>query len=158
MTAKTEALVLETSRATAPVGLPVGVQVLTLQGAMPVEFLSPGDKVITRSGARSLRAIDVAVIPEAEVVHVSAGALGHDRPGQPLCLPAAQPVLVRDWRAKALFGAATATVPAARLIDGEFLRPGKVPGLRVVRLCFDATETVYADGVEVVCAPQTVAA
>jgi hypothetical protein len=141
-----------------PMGLPLGTVVMTLQGAMPVEYLSVGDRIITRSGARVLRAVSVSVLDNADVVHVAPGALGHDRPGQPLCLPAAQQVLVRDWRAQALFGTPTATVAVARLVDGEYLRHGKVDALRVFRLVFDAAETVYADGVEIVCPLETVAA
>jgi hypothetical protein len=139
-------------------GLAMGTSVLTLQGALPVEYLSVGDRVVTRTGARVLRAVAVSVQRDADVVTVAPGALGHDRPGAPLCLPAAQPVLLRDWRAQALYGAAEAAVPAARLVDGEFLRAGRVAELRLFRLVFDAVETVYADGVEVVCVPETVAA
>lgn len=144
--------------AAALTGLAMGTSVLTLQGALPVEYLSVGDRVITRSGARILRGIEVAVLRDADIVTVAPGALGHDRPGAPLCLPAAQAVLLRDWRAQAIYGKAEAAVPASRLVDGEFLRAGRLAELRVFRLVFDAVETVYADGVEVVCRPETIAA
>lgn len=39
-------------------GLPVGTVVLTLDGALPVEFLSAGDRIVTRAGVRVLRRID----------------------------------------------------------------------------------------------------
>jgi len=38
--------------------LPLGVIVFTADGALPVEFLSPGDRIVTRSGMRVLRGID----------------------------------------------------------------------------------------------------
>lgn len=156
MTAQTQtAATLDAATVT---GLAMGTSVLTLQGALPVEYLSVGDRVITRSGARVLRSVEVSVIRDADVVTVAPGALGHDRPGAPLCLPAGQPVLLRDWRAQAIYGAREVAVPAARLVDGEFLRAGRVAELRLFRLVFDAVETVYADGVEVVCLPETVAA
>lgn len=139
-------------------GLVIGTRVMTLQGALPVEFLSPGDRVVTRGGARVLRAVEVAVLRDAAVVEVAPGALGHDRPEGQLRLPAAQPVLVRDWRAQALYGAREAMVPVARLADGEFLRETRVEELRLFRLVFDTPEIVYADGVELVCLPETVAA
>lgn len=36
-------------------GLPTGTIILTLDGALPVEYLCAGDLVITRAGARVLR-------------------------------------------------------------------------------------------------------
>lgn len=37
--------------------LVVGTIIYTLDGALPVEHLIPGDRVITRAGARELRAV-----------------------------------------------------------------------------------------------------
>lgn len=53
-------------------GLATGTVVFTLDGALPVEFLEPGDRIVTRAGARVLRRIDV----------VAGGGfvLGFDRP------------------------------------------------------------------------------
>lgn len=39
-------------------GLPLGTKVMTADGILPVEFLEPGDRVITRSGMRTLLGID----------------------------------------------------------------------------------------------------
>lgn len=39
-------------------GLPTGTVVLTADGALPVEYLSPGDRIVTRAGMRVLRDID----------------------------------------------------------------------------------------------------
>ncbi|HHB80814.1 MAG TPA: hypothetical protein ENK83_03575 [Aliiroseovarius sp.] len=38
--------------------LALGTVVYTLDGALPVEYLNDGDRVITRSGARVVRAIE----------------------------------------------------------------------------------------------------
>lgn len=137
-------------------GIAMGTRVMTLQGALPVEFLTPGDRVITRSGARVLRRIEALALQDVDVVQVAPGALGHDRPEVPMCLPAGQPVLLRDWRAQSLYGTAEAAVPVARLVDGEFLRRTRLPELRLFRLAFDSAEVIYADGVELACAPATV--
>lgn len=140
------------------IGIAQGTRVLTLQGALAVEFLEPGDRVITRAGARVLRRVEVAVVQDAAVVAVAPGALGRDRPDAAIHLPAAQPVVLRDWRAQALFGAPEVAVPVARLADGEFLRLDRVAELRLFRLVFDAAEVVYADGVELACPPALVTA
>ena len=139
-------------------GIAMGTKVLTLAGVLPVEYLSVGDRVITRSGARLLRAIDVRVLRDVVVVRIGAGALGHDRPEQDACLTTDQTVRVRDWRAQALYGRAEADVPAARLVDGEFVRLETVGELRIFVLHFDTCEVVYADGLELPCDPVRVRA
>ncbi|RPE71248.1 hypothetical protein EDD53_0363 [Pacificibacter maritimus] len=39
-------------------GIALGTLVLTADGALPVEYLEQGDRIITRSGMRTLRNID----------------------------------------------------------------------------------------------------
>ncbi|MBW6417735.1 Hint domain-containing protein [Celeribacter sp. PS-C1] len=39
-------------------GLPLGTKVMTADGILPVEYLEPGDRVITRAGMRRLLGID----------------------------------------------------------------------------------------------------
>ena len=134
-------------------GFPCGSTILTLDGAMPVEFLSPGDRIITRDRGmailRDLESLDVT----CDTVAVMAGTLGADRPDTDVILPADQAVLLRDWRAKALFGRDQALAPVRRLVDGEFIRhAGKRP-MRLIRLGFDAPHILYVDGMELACAP-----
>lgn len=128
--------------------LVAGTEVLTLDGTMPVEFLSPGDRVISRDrGAVVLRALrrQRLVLP---LVAIRAGTLGNSRPGSDARLPGHQEILVRDWRAAALFGAARALVPVQRLIDGTHIRDlGKVE-VESVALVFDQPHIIYADGLE----------
>ncbi|MEZ5686120.1 MAG: Hint domain-containing protein [Paracoccaceae bacterium] len=138
-------------------GVAQGALVLTLEGALPVEYLSPGDRVVTRAGARRLLAV-TPVEAEGEMVLIQPGVLGHDRPGQALMLGAQTPVLLRDWRAQALYGAAQALVPAGRLVDGEFVTRVCGRGLRLFALHFERPEVIYVDGVEIGTAPLVVPA
>ncbi|WP_372840113.1 Hint domain-containing protein [Phaeovulum sp.] len=128
-----------------------GAGILTLDGLLPVEYLSPGDRIVTRSGAMRLRAVHTSVA-QGPLIRVAPSALGHDRPDQALLLAPDTKVLVRDWRAKAMFGKAQALVAVSRLIDGDYV--ARVPGgkRRLFSLEFDAPQVVYADGVEVGCA------
>lgn len=130
-------------------GLLPGTRLLTLDGELPVEFLSPGDRIITRdSGMAVLR--DVRVMDaDCETVTVRAGSLGHTRPDADMVLPATQRVLVRDWRAEALFGMKAALVPVKRLVDGDFVSVGPKRRMRLIQLVFDAPHILYADGLEV---------
>ena len=137
--------------------LVAGTSVLTLDGALPVEMLSPGDRVITRdSGMAVLREVSV-IKRTVRAVGIRAGTLGNTRPDRDAVLPASQEVLIRDWRAKALFGRSQALVAAARLIDGEFVRDLGQITLTLAVLRFDAPHILYADGLEVA-APEPVGA
>jgi hypothetical protein len=158
-------------------GIATGTRILTLDGALPVEFLNPGDRIITRSGMKVLRQIR-AGLARGAVIRIGQGSLGHDRPEQPLVLAADTPVLLRDWRAQALYGTGQALVPVSRLADGEMIvriearvsppaatydnRPAPTASeltpqaetqmpVRLYTLQFDTPEILYADGVEVGC-------
>ncbi len=102
-------------------GLPVGTQILTTAGPVPVEALSPGDQVITRNGgAQPLLAV-TAVTRATRAIKLTAGCFGTKGPAEDMLLPEAQPVLVHDWRARALFGQSQAMVQAGQLVDDAFI-------------------------------------
>jgi len=78
-----------------------------------------------------------------------AGSLGHTRPQEDMLVGPDTLVHIRDWRAKALFGADVATVKAKRLIDGEFVCEAESATMTVYELVFDRQHILYADGLEV---------
>ncbi|MDY6858182.1 MAG: Hint domain-containing protein [Pseudomonadota bacterium] len=130
-------------------GLAQGSIVLTLDGALPVEFLNKGDRIITRSGARVLRGLAARTLAGAPF-RICPGALGHDHPGETVLVAPGQRVLVRDWRARALYDAEQALVPVERLADGTHIAKARdMCGLRVWSLIFDDEQVFYADGIEV---------
>lgn len=133
-------------------GIALGTRVATLDGLLPVEFLVPGDRVITRSGMCRLRAA-TAMPARGGLVQISPGALGHDRPERALLLGEGTQVLIRDWRAEALFGRKEALIEVSRLIDGQFIARVGAKKVRLFTLHFDSAEVIYADGVEIGCAP-----
>lgn len=137
--------------------LVAGTVVFTLDGALPVEYLNPGDKVITRdSGIAVLREVR-RTRRSVALVSVRAGSLGNTRPDRDAIFPASQEILIRDWRAEALFGASQALVPAHRLEDGEFIRPLGMQDVELVSLIFDTPHILYADGLEVASAASQMA-
>jgi Hint domain len=135
----------------------VGTVILTTSGAMPVEFLSPGDRVITRNGARTLAGIASRMLPMAEMIRVSESTLGVDQPAEDILLAPDQAILIRDWRAKAMTGQDQAMIPAAMLVDGEYIRRETRAAQQVVRLEFDAPVVFYSCNLELA-VPATVAA
>lgn len=129
-------------------GLVAGSILLTADGEIPVEYLSPGDRIITRNaGLVPLRAVESIRVTE-EAVKIAAGSLGDTKPTHHVMLPAAQMVLIRDWRAQALRGASQAVMPAGCLIDDEFITSLGMREMTLVRLGFDAPYVIYADGLE----------
>lgn len=131
------------------VGLVAGTILLTADGETPVEYLSPGDRIVTRNaGMVPLSAVQSERVT-AEAVAIAAGALDNSRPEHNVMMPAAQMVLVRDWRAKALRGATQAVMPAGCLIDDQFITSLGPREMTLVQLGFDAPYVVYADGLEI---------
>tara|TARA_R110002124_G_scaffold23105_2_gene85968 strand:+ start:286 stop:771 length:486 start_codon:yes stop_codon:yes gene_type:complete len=130
-------------------GIAGGTKVMTLDGEMPVEFLTEGDRVITRdSGMAVLKEVRARRVA-CDVVHIAGGSLGHNRPDADITIPAGQEVLIRDWRAEALFGKKTALVAAERLIDGEYIRDMGKGVMTVYELIFDTDHIIYAGGLEI---------
>ena len=130
-------------------GLVAGSIVFTSDGEIPVEYLSPGDKVVTRdAGMVTLKDVS-SIRVQAQAVSIKAGSLGHMRPEHNVILPAAQRVLVRDWRAQSMFGKLQVVVEAGQLIDNEFIVDLGVRPLLLVQLTFDKPHVIYSDGLEV---------
>ncbi|ANT61224.1 hypothetical protein AYJ57_13095 [Salipiger sp. CCB-MM3] len=128
--------------------LVAGTTVLTLDGALPAEYLSPGDRVITRdSGVAILRRVRHFRRAVA-MVAITAGSLGNSRPEGDTVLPADQEILMRGWRASALFGASQALVPLSRIEDGHFVRALGHRSAILVALSFDQPHILYGDGLE----------
>ena len=131
--------------------LAIGTPVMTLEGRLPVEFLIPGDRVISRSGALKLRAIEMTLVQNARVVRIAASVIDVDRAANDLIVSPDQPILIRDWRAKALTGAAVALIPVSRLVDGEYIRAEIIADLRLFTLRFDEDVVIYAGNLELAC-------
>lgn len=133
---------------TCEAGFAPGTIVMTMDGSIPVEFLNPGDRVITRRGVRKLKAIMRHNLPEGTPrVVVAAEALG-GKPAKEITLMPGQRVVIRDWRAQALWGKDIAAPHAARLVDGKFIRSETGGRQIMLSLYFGAPEIVYADGLE----------
>lgn len=131
-------------------GIATGTSIATQDGYLPIDFLSPGDRIVTREGLKVLRRIRVHSFT-GPAVRVGASALGHDRPEKDLTLASNTLILVRDWRAKALFGKDQVLVPIKKLVDGQYVAHETVSDLKLFELVFDTPQVVYGEGVEVCC-------
>ena len=130
-------------------GLVANSIILTLDGEMRVADIEPGQRVITRdSGTAVVKAVR-RFQTMTPAVRIKAGSLGDTRPDYDVTLPAGQAVLVRDWRAQALFGASQVLIEVSRLIDGEFVTDLGLTSMTICELEFDRPHILYVDGLEV---------
>jgi hypothetical protein len=130
-------------------GIVAGSIIFTTEEEIPVEYLSPGHKVVTRdSGAVTLLFTSVHRI-SAQAVTTKAGSVEHTRPDHNVIIPAEQNILVRGWRARSMFGKAQTIVQAEDLIDGEFITDMGARDLHLMHLTFGKQHVIYADGLKI---------
>lgn len=127
-------------------GLLAGTLVFTAEGALPVELLGPGDRVVTRQGFVRVAGVACRSRRAATVMRIAPDALGVGRPAAPLFVAPGQRLMVSDWRARALWGCAAAAVPALRLADGRTIRAETRALAHFITLVFQAPQAVLADG------------
>jgi hypothetical protein len=149
LTPSAMALRMHDLRRSSPVAIAAATLVVTRDGALPVEHLYPGDHLMTRHGARTLTAVDRVDLPAGTpIVTITQNALG-GRPERDMWLPAAQRILIRGWRAQALYGQQQVCIPVGQLADGEFIRLEVLPkAILGFALRFGRPEVFCADGLE----------
>lgn len=136
---------------TASHGVLEGTRIRTLDGLLPVEYLQPGDRIVTRSGARRLVALSVQKRRSIDLVRIRASVLDRDHPEDDLLVAPGQGIVIRDWRAHVLYKQPAAVIPAGRLEDGEFVLREVHHGVRLFSLRFAEDEVIWAEGLELGC-------
>ncbi len=133
-------------------GLCEGTSVMTSEGALPVEYLIAGDRIVTASGLRILRHVSARALRDCPI-EVRRNALGPGRPAADMLLAPDQPVHLANWRSHRLYGADSVAVPVSRLHDGTHITWGEHPGeLLVYDLELESAQVIYAEGMEVMSA------
>ena len=135
----------------AVLGLAAGTMVLTLAGSVRVEDLKPGDRLITRSGARSLRALHIRPQHDAAMILIPAGALGPDLPAQNLELLPQQQILIRGRRRNATHAVDQTLVSADRLADANGTGSATITDQHLYMLELADAAVIYADGLQLAC-------
>ncbi|OYX24749.1 MAG: hypothetical protein B7Z10_08420 [Rhodobacterales bacterium 32-66-7] len=130
-------------------GFLAGTMVFTAEGAMPVEYLAPGDRVVTRSGLLPLVSVSSRRLASAALIRIRAATQAPTVPSRDLFLCPDQLVLLRDWRAQILFGQTVAAVAAARLVDGEYVVREKRRDAWFFSPAFETEAVIFAEGQEV---------
>ncbi|SIN96136.1 Hint domain-containing protein [Vannielia litorea] len=127
-----------------PAGISASARILTARGERRLGDLEPGERIISRTSGMirlaGLTRFDCEACPIALAPH----ALGNGRPSDLVHVSPAQKLLLRDWRAKLLFGSAAALAPAAALVDNGYItRTPRLTGMEMVTLHFDAPQILY---------------
>lgn len=130
-------------------GVLAGTIVLTAKGLMPVEYLTTGDRVVTGRGLLPLVKVKALRMPIAPLVRIRSTTQGGLLPARDLLLCPDQLVVIRDWRARVLFGHTLAAVPATRLIDGEYVVREQRRDAWLFSPVFATDEIIYAEGQEI---------
>jgi len=136
-------------------GLAAGAIVTTLDGDLPVEFLHAGDRIVTLDrGMVRLRAITARPVHCNDLIRVMPRALDPLSDAAEFRIAAEQPLLLRDWRARAMFGRDRVLLPAARLLDGEHLRRERGGGhCMLFQLHFEDKHLIRVGGLDLTSTP-----
>jgi hypothetical protein len=129
-------------------GVAADAVVMTADGAICATYLEAGDRIVTRRGMRVIRAVLRRPWPATlRPVLVLPAALG-GKPDRACILPATQRVLIRDWRARALWNRPAVCPAISRLVDGTFVRWSATRPTELVQIHLGQPEILYVDGLE----------
>ena len=132
-------------------GILIASTVLTLEGALPVEFLTEGDRIVTRdTGMAELCQLEVIDL-ECPMVRVAGGALAQSSPENAVILPTDQKLLLRKTHKHISAPEKPALVPVKHLIDGRSFQYLGRQKARLFQLVFNASHIIYVDGLELAC-------
>ncbi|MEN8950010.1 Hint domain-containing protein [Planktotalea arctica] len=132
-------------------GLCADTIIMTMDGELPARDIAPGDRIITRDAGMAVLLGVRRKRLRCDAIQIKAGSLGHKRPPEDVILPAGTQILIRDWRARALYASAQKLVPVQDLQDGEFVTLLPAQDLDIVEFIFDTPHVIYAGGLEIGC-------
>lgn len=131
-------------------GLAAGTPILAASGLVPVDRLLAGDRIVTRTrGMQRLAFVTQRLVLRGTVIRIRPEGFGGLPTDPALLVAPSQRLVLRDWRAKALFGHDRARVAASKLVDGEWVARQAAEDLRLYSLHFDAELSLYAGGIEI---------
>lgn len=135
-----------------------GTLIRTTKGEVPVEFLEPGDMIITADGAakplrwigsRKLTSAEVRAFPQYRPIYITKDAFGPGLPDRDLWVSQNHRVMLSGWRTELLFAEKEMLVAAKFLVNDHSVRV-QTPqdGVTYYHLMFDQHEIIYSEGLE----------
>lgn len=130
-------------------GFAVGTRILCGGGPTPVECVRTGDRVLTRD-AGIARVTDITRrTVRARFVTFQPYSMDETGPMSEILLPPDQMVLIRNWRAREVFGTERALVEARSLVDDMFIKMTEPREEVLFQISFSSPHILYLEGVEV---------
>ncbi len=133
-----------------------GMLIATDRGAIAVEALCLGDMVKCGDGAsrairwkskRHVGQSELALHPEFRPIRIRKDALGEGRPNADLIVSPQHRILIDDWRAELMFGAAEVLVAAVHLLnDTDITRDFSAREVTYYHFMFDQHQTIWSNG------------
>ena len=132
-----------------------GTLIDTNRGAVPVEQLQVGDRVLTRdngfqtvrwAGSKRLDGAQLAANPALHPVMIRQGALGHGLPLADMQVSPQHRMLLTGPRAELLFGEAEVLAPALHLVGMAGVERGIGAEVTYLHVMFDQHEIICANG------------
>ncbi|WP_424939149.1 Hint domain-containing protein [Aliiroseovarius sp. S253] len=128
-----------------------GTSILTPKGEVPVEQLSPGDKVCTLgSGVQTIRWVGIRRVPatgDLAPIRIKAGALGHDLPDRDLWVSRQHRMLCRSKIAARMFDTPEVLIAANKLTLLSGVRQDdSMDHITYCHILCDNHEVVFANG------------
>lgn len=132
-----------------------GTMIATARGAVPVEALALGDKIITRDnglqeirwiGAKTLNAKELAARRHLQPVMIRAGALGNGLPSRDILVSPNHRVLVASDQTALYFEDREVFCAAKHLINNRGIEEMQVQTVTYVHFMFDHHEVVLSNG------------
>ncbi|MEP3345447.1 MAG: Hint domain-containing protein [Litoreibacter sp.] len=124
-----------------------GTKILTENGPVAVQYLQPGDLVMTRdAGLQELTwtgARRVDALGDLAPIVISKGALGNSRE---LVVSPQHRMLIEGWRAELLFGEEEVFVKAKDLVNDETIYVREGGKVNYHHILFDDHQVVFAEG------------
>lgn len=131
-----------------PAAVIQGTLLWTADGEIPVEYLTPGDRVITRLGGLQRIAAIESLTAVVARVRVAAGALGKTLPDVPITLLATQAVRLGGRRTGPPRTVRAGDLVAERLAFDLGTGPAMIFHIHLAQ-----ADTLYAGGLELISAP-----
>ena len=132
----------------APAGFAPDVRVTSVDGLVPAGKLSPGDWLVTARGTkRLLRITRQSLSPPLAMVRVAKELL-KGRSGEDIVVSPTQRVVLRDWRARAIWGRHVAAPIIADIVDEEFVTVDRTIATEIVSLYVGQPEILVVQGFE----------
>lgn len=136
-------------------GIGACARVMTLSGEKPISEIKAGERLVAADvGVVRLRALSRKTMQLRDMIRIAPTAM-FGTPGEDdLYVAGNQPVMLRGWMAKAMFGKDQVLVAAHRLLDGElYSRPTETGTITLYQMHFSARHLVRVNGIDMTSTP-----